>query len=275
MYIYGGHGTNDAKFIREINDSMYRYCFDTGIWELVASDLPAKTEHASVVIDDRMYLIGGYAGQYGYCMDIIVYDFITGKFYIEESSGHRPMKRSGHTIIEYKRNIYVFGGWDGNVTNNDFFKYNTEKKTWKKVKKKRGKKPSARRSHCAVRHENKMYVFGGFDGVGFSESEMHCFDFTKEKWSVVKTRGTRPSARSRARMVVYHNKLAVIGGWNKKKHFNDWFEFNLESGKWIKRKEVKFPCNGGFGQHSIVVKGNRIYFYGGYDATEKKATNNF
>jgi len=272
MYIYGGHvPDNEAKFIKEIKDSMYRYSFETGIWELIASELPAKTELGSVVIDDRMYLIGGYAGKNGYCMDIIVYDFGTGKFYIEESTGHRPMKRSGHSVIEYKRNIYIFGGWDGQRTNNDFFKYNTEKKTWKKLKKKRGKKPTERRSHCAVRYGNKMYVFGGYDGNAFAEPELHSFDFVKKKWANVKMRGRIPSERSRAKMVVYHNKLAVIGGWNRKKHFNDWYEFNLETNRWIKRKDVKFPFNGGFGQHSIVVKGNRIYFFGGYEANEKKS----
>jgi len=72
-------------------------------------------------------------------------------------------------------------------------------------------------------------------------------------------------------MIGYHNKIAIIGGWNRAKHFNDWFEYNLETSFWSKR-EVDFPFLSGFGQHTCLVKNNRVYIFGGHDSNEKKAT---
>jgi len=215
-----------------------------------------------------MYIIGGYAGRLGYSMDIIVYDFNTGKSYMQEASG-RPTFRSAHTAVEYNNQIYVFGGWDGKDTNNHFFKYNITKNTWKKVKH-TGKKPAPRRSHCAARCDNKMYIFGGFDGKNNLESSLYSFDFDKKKWTAIKMKGEPPSPRSRSRMICYYNKVAIIGGWNRMKHFNDWYEFNLESKCWSKKK-VRLPYGDGFGQHSIVVKNNRMFIYGGYDSLQKTA----
>jgi hypothetical protein len=35
-----------------------------------------------------------------------------------------PPPRSAHTTVPYKGELFVFGGWDGGFSNNDFFKYN-------------------------------------------------------------------------------------------------------------------------------------------------------
>jgi len=116
-----------------------------------------------------------------------------------------------------------------------------------------------------------MYIFGGFNGERFCDSDIHIFDFDKKKWVSIKGTGAVPSGRSRSKMIYYHNKIAVIGGWNKTKYYNDWFEFSLEDHTWI-RKDVLFPSEG-FGQNSVIVRNNCLYMFGGYDSKNKKANN--
>jgi len=93
----------------------------------------------------------------------------------------------------------------------------------------------------------------------------------KKKWTTLKAKGDIPSPRSRSKMIAYHNKIAIIGGWNRTNHFNDWFEYNLETNCWSE-KFVEFPFQGGFAQHTCVVKNNRLYIFGGHDSKEKRAT---
>lgn len=37
--------------------------------------------------------------------------------------GESPSPRSAHTAVVYKKQIYVFGGWDGEETTDHFHKY--------------------------------------------------------------------------------------------------------------------------------------------------------
>ena len=52
-------------------------------------------------------------------------------------------------------------------------------------------------------------------------------------WSVVKVTGTAPSGRSRAKAVVYYNKMYVFGGWDRKNYFSDLYEFNFGKKKFL------------------------------------------
>jgi len=42
---------------------------------------------------------------------------------LEEPKGDIPSPRYGHTAVVYKEMMYVFGGWDGTRTLNDFYQY--------------------------------------------------------------------------------------------------------------------------------------------------------
>jgi len=41
-----------------------------------------------------------------------------------ECKGAIPQGRSAHTAVIYNNDIYVFGGWNGGASNNEFFRYN-------------------------------------------------------------------------------------------------------------------------------------------------------
>ena len=75
-----------------------------------------------------------------------------------------PLQRSLHISVVHKNDIYIFGGYDGTVRTNDFYRYKTDKKIWEKIKAK-GKPPSPRDRHAAVVYQDVIFIFGGYDGV--------------------------------------------------------------------------------------------------------------
>jgi hypothetical protein len=44
-----------------------------------------------------------------------------------ECKGSVPQGRSAHTAVVYNNDIYIFGGWNGGASNNEFFRYNIGK----------------------------------------------------------------------------------------------------------------------------------------------------
>lgn len=165
--------------------------------------------------------------------------------------------------------MYVFGGWNGAITNDDFYKLNLKKLKWKKVRD-HGPRPTERRSHCACVVGDSMYIFGGYSGETNCFPSLHRYDFLTKKWSVEEVRGLRlPPGRSRARMVSFGNYLAVSGGWDRVNHFQDWWEFNLVNKEW-RSFQVDFPSP--LGQHTIDVNLNKAIFFGGFHTNTQTAS---
>ncbi len=71
-----------------------------------------------------------------------------------------PSARSGHRMVYYKENLYIFGGYEeikkGNTKYlNDFYSYDVKQNKWTKDKRK-VEKPSPRAGFC-------MWIREGFD----------------------------------------------------------------------------------------------------------------
>jgi N-acetylneuraminic acid mutarotase len=278
MIIFGGHNPlPGSNFISDVKNEMFEFSLETGEWTNITNDqMPARTEHASVMHQSKMYIVGGYSSQQGYRNDMITYDLETKQVSKIECKGSVPQGRSAHTAVVYNNDIYVFGGWNGGASNNEFFRYNIVRDEWTQVTG-TGEAPAPRRSHCACVYGNAMYVWGGFNGTENCASTLHKFDFITKRWSVEPIKGIPPSGRSRARVVQYKNKMAIFGGvcrnqsWDRVNHFSDWHEFNFERREW-KKKDISL-LKEGIGQHSAVMHMNKVYVFGGYYAQQAKSTN--
>eukprot|EP01125_Pyxidicula_operculata_P017552 TRINITY_DN6145_c0_g2_i3.p1 TRINITY_DN6145_c0_g2~~TRINITY_DN6145_c0_g2_i3.p1 ORF type:complete len:261 (-),score=14.86 TRINITY_DN6145_c0_g2_i3:422-1204(-) len=185
-----------------------------------------------------------------------------------------PSARSAHSACLYKGDhcVYIFGGWDGRRSNNDFFKYSMRDNIWQRVKC-NGKIPEPRRAHGAVIVGDYMYIYGGFDGIKNVPPVLHRYNFLTKTWEEVEVKSSvaPPCGRSRTRLVYYHDKLAVIGGWDRVNHFQNWHEFNLKTSTWSETK-LDYP-QGGIAQHSAVVYKNSVYVFGGHNEKENQSSN--
>lgn len=85
-----------------------------------------------------------------------------------------------------------------------------------------------------------MYVFGGYGsegtdsgpGAGHRHDELYEFSFETNRWSLVQTRGKKPSARLGHAVVVVNDMLYLYGGWDRNGYRSDlhsihfgWFSF--------------------------------------------------
>jgi N-acetylneuraminic acid mutarotase len=180
MIIFGGHNPMPgSNFISDVKNEMFEFSLETGEWNNITNDqMPSRTEHASVMHQSKMYIVGGYSSQQGYRNDIITIDFETKQVNKIECKGSVPQGRSAHTAVVYNNDIYIFGGWNGGASNNEFFRYNIVRDEWTQVTG-TGEAPAPRRSHCACVYGNAMYVWGGFNGTENCPSTLHKFDFSK------------------------------------------------------------------------------------------------
>jgi hypothetical protein len=278
IYVHGGHLSNSTShYIDTVYGELYKYNIRRDEWVLLKGDLPLRTEHSSVICNDKLYIIAGYSNFGGYNLNIFSYDLKNGEYKDIEyaKSSLLPYPRSAQTVVEYNGNIYMFGGWNGFETNCEFLMFNIEDKCWKKVDF-TGDLPSARRSHCVVKVEDKMYIFGGYGGdqLGNCPADMHIFDLKKHQWEQVESTGDIPKPRSRAKMINFNGKIMLLGGWDRKDHYRDWYEYDLKNHVWNKIVR-KFPFKEGLAQFTMVANHKTIYVFGGYDSGNQEACNTF
>ena len=224
MYIYGGHTPDAKNYITDVKNDFYAYHFDTRQWTVVAlapasERLPLKTEHTSVVYKNSMYMFGGYADSaVGYSdMAIYEYNFDTRVCSRIDTKGKVPPDRSAHTAVVYKDSMFVLGGWDGSVSNNDFYVFHFRSHTWEVVSYS-GTPPPCVRSHSTVIYKDSMVVFGGY-GIDSHPTSIFLFHFLDHRWEEIKPfmysstlameeasypHVVGPCGRSRFRMVYYH-----------------------------------------------------------------------
>ena len=100
--------------------------------------------------------------------------------------------------------------------------------------------PAPRAGHTACNVKNRIFVFGGFGGFGYTREEMNdlfVFDARKgegdKQWHAIFPGGKAPTPRSgHSCTVVGDSKLFVFGGWNKSRQFSDLNIYDTETNRW-------------------------------------------
>ncbi|GBN65624.1 hypothetical protein AVEN_55735-1 [Araneus ventricosus] len=94
--------------------------------------------------------------------------------------GSRPPCLQEHTMVCWKNNIYVFGGEIGFASTGEtpLWILDLNASTWRKhhVRGSSVHQPSGRRGHTAVMFDGFMHVFGGYQDLRGSSSELWIFD---------------------------------------------------------------------------------------------------
>jgi hypothetical protein len=127
-----------------------------------------------------------------------------------------PSQRTGHTVITYKDNLYVFGGTDGQYHYNDTWEYNTQTGKWTELSCS-GYIPVAREGHAATLVDDVMYVFAGRGVDGKDLEDLAAFKITgaenvARRWFMFQHMGPTPSGRSGHAMSTWQSKVYVLGG---------------------------------------------------------------
>ena len=163
-----------------------------------------------------------------------------------------PIERSSHGISVISDTVYVFGGeHEARIPiDSDVYTINMSLKAlensavaWRRIK--AGKtSPVPRIAHSQATIGNKIYIFGGRQGVQMEESplnDLHNFDTVTESWTEVRSlSGKSPSPRSFHRMVAVGKSLFVFGGCGNEGRLSDLHEFNTTTLTWHRHSNVRF-----------------------------------
>ena len=164
--------------------------------------------HAAAMVGSKFYIFGGQSDDGSFLNDMWSFDLQKrkpGDSSLEHYSCNRslltvkagnahwtelqpcsdsssPPKRTGHTIITFGDNIYVFGGTDGQYHYNDTWQYDTNSQTWTELSC-IGYIPVPREGHSATLVDDVMYVFGGRGVDGKDLEDLAAFKITSKSSS--------------------------------------------------------------------------------------------
>jgi len=256
-----------------------------------ANPPPPRSGAASVVVQGKLYVFGGYGGGTGRLDDFYAYDLERGRWEtVPVRSAARPgcRENNGVVIADASRDIYLFGGYNGVSWLNDLWKFDIESHCWTCIQEStgpeedgenavapgpnatvQGRIPCPRFGYVSVVHAGKFILFGGFDGSRWL-ADMHIFDFATSTWTQVPTSPLGPSARSCPAWAKDDTHLWIHGGYDGIDRKADFFAFDLQTYAW-----TEIPCLGRPPSpryfHSCCLHGNKLFVYGGYSGSERLA----
>lgn len=109
--------------------------------------------HGAVVVDDRfMYVLFGKSN--GYHSDVHRFDTMLGAWERIEAPAvgvETPSKRYGHSVVQWRGDLYVFGGFDDfGLRCNDLWRYEWKRNSWSLIANLQSIEAPAAMHHCAV-----------------------------------------------------------------------------------------------------------------------------
>lgn len=140
-----------------------------------------------------------------------------------------------------------------------------------------GTPPCERSLHTAAVLNGCLYMFGGYDGQT-RVNDFHCFSFAEKRFSPVlpaSNSGQPPSPRDRHVAVVYGNSFYVFGGFDGTSRVSDFFGFDFSSMCWREILPLSGTPPSERHSHAVVVHGNSMYVFGGYDGSYKSDLHQF
>ncbi|GIY18261.1 kelch domain-containing protein 1 [Caerostris darwini] len=191
---------------------------------------PGMSGSTAVVIDDALYVFGGYGYHGQGCTNLLFkFDLETFIWSAVEPEGVPPIPVDKMAGWQYNKKFYVFGGFGNPDTGpshefqfvfyhllwrgwtNQFFEYDPKKNTWSKPFT-TGTLPSARAAHAAAVMQGKVYIFGGRHDV-HRMNDMHCLDMEIMHWSgELPIKGPVPMGRSWHSLTALSERYLVLYG---------------------------------------------------------------
>ncbi|XP_035223900.1 kelch domain-containing protein 2-like isoform X1 [Stegodyphus dumicola] len=287
MYVWGGYRENPGVLTNTYfgGCELWMYNGFSEKWLLIScvnSDFPpGMSGSAAVMIDEYLYLFGGY-GYNGegctnrlYRLNLETYDWEH-----LNPTGLAPSPVDKMVGWQYKGKLYTFGGF-GNPDSaaaydfqfvfyhllwrgwtNQFFEYDPQKNQWNRPVC-TGNFPSARAAHAAAVMNGKVYIFGGRHDR-FRLNDMHCLDMESMKWSgPLPIEGPIPEGRSWHSLTALTERYLILyGGFSQNNvALSDCWRFDTTNHVWTM---IELPFRKPRVWHSACLNNyNEVLIYGG------------
>jgi len=186
--------------------ALHRLCQHNGVWKRVAKKTWGLRPSMGIVRPARWK-------QY-YAQKTVVMREGSFRWECIKPDGDTISKRYQHTGSAVNKDIYFVGGQElPDKRFDEIFVFRSETNTVEKISPVQGSPPKFAR-HTAVTIGEKIYLFGGFDGVS-QHFHLSVFDTTSLVWANVKPAGTLPPSRTNHSAVAVGTRMYIFGGMYK------------------------------------------------------------
>ena len=123
--------------------------------------------------------------------------------------------------------------------------------------------PPSKKNHSTTLHNNKLYVFGGYDGKK-NHNTISVYSIDTKKWSSLDLPNAPSGRNGHTATLIDNRRVFIIGGWLGSGPFaaNDLHILDLVDKKWEKSRikgEAPGPCN----MHTADLIDRKIYVFRG------------
>ncbi|XP_066583829.1 kelch-like protein 10 [Prorops nasuta] len=218
----------------------------------VNTDVTPRAYHRLCVLDNLIYMIGGYDGKKHF-NTVRCFDPIT-KEWRERACMYNA--RCYVSLCTHGGKIYALGGYNGYTRMNSAERYDPVKNQWELI-------PSMymqRSDASAAALEDKIYIVGGFNGLEiFNTAEV--FDVETNQWSFIRS---MIHPRSGVSLVTYRDTLYALGGYNGAFRLSSVECYNpRQNDSWYEIAEMCTPRS----NFAAVILDDMIFVIGGFNGT--------
>ena len=218
------------------------------VWETRAS-LPAAVHHAAAaVVNDRLFVIGGFGGgRVRWTALETVYEFVPAAN-AWAARAPMPTPRGGLAVAALDGRLHALGGSADRVVNTHEV-YDPAANRWTAA----NAMPTARDHLAAVAFQGRVWALGGrasFMGEQYGNVEI--YDPATDSW---RTGAPLPVARGGLAAAALDDRILVFGGEAPLRIFSANEMYEVAGNRWIAKEPMPTPRHG----IGAAVIGNRIY----------------
>ncbi|XP_018335554.1 uncharacterized protein LOC108744347 [Agrilus planipennis] len=230
----------------------------------------ARSKHSATLVGNYVYVLGGRNGNLP-MKDFWRYNLVTGKWQQLKPSGDKLPCLQEHSAVVYKDCIYVFGGEVSFSAGGEtpLWVYDIKNNSWKKIQSKNGTAtPKGRRGHTALVHKGKMFIYGGYQDLRGSCSELWTFNFETYSWHLLSSSSpkkyntdTCPPGRHKHSAVLHNDSIWIYGGMTDLQERADFWKWDTTMNSWtcIKTKISPGPLH----SHAACRLPSSMIIFGG------------
>ncbi|KAF2643092.1 hypothetical protein P280DRAFT_394210 [Massarina eburnea CBS 473.64] len=190
--------------------------------------------------------------------------------------GPRPTGRYGHTLNILGSKIYIFGGQvEGHFFNDlvafDLNSLQSAASRWEvllpnqkegEVSSPQGRSPPARTNHSVVTWQDRLYLFGGTDGINWF-NDVWTYDPRTNSWTELDCIGYIPVAREGHSATLVNDTMYIFGGRTQEGvDLGDLAAFRISSRRWYMFQNMGHSPSARSG-HSMTAFGKHVIVLGG------------
>ncbi|XP_016840016.1 tip elongation aberrant protein 1 isoform X1 [Nasonia vitripennis] len=227
---------------------------------------PSRSKHSATLLAGHVYLLGGRNGNLP-LKDLWRYSLAESRWEELHPSGERPPALQEHSAVAHKDCLYVFGGELGFSagTETPLWCYSVKSNSWRKIRAQKGcAVPRGRRGHTALVHRGQMLIYGGYQDLRGSSSELWAFHFETESWHLLSSCDTGPPARHKHSAVLHGDAMYIYGGMTDLQERSDCWRWDVKAASWcmLKSKPGPGPLHG----HAACRLPSCMLIFGGESA---------